>query len=78
MKEVDKEKGVPPYCHSQFFPELVIYFIYFTSYACLLSIGTNIYMFVKRKESNLIQIKWNIMLRRHLISISGGQFCRFF
>ena len=41
-------------------------------------IGTNIYMFVKRKESNLIQIKWNIMLRRHLISFSGGQFCRFF
>ena len=40
-------------------------------------IGTMIYMFDKCTESNLIQVKWNIMLRRHLIFFSGGQFCRF-
>ena len=74
MKEVDKEKGVTALLSLAILSELMLYFRSpCMSAFCLIS--TVIYMFVNRKESNLIQI-WNIMLRRHLISFSGGQLCR--
>ena len=68
MKEVDKEKDVTASLSLAILSRVNDLF-YTPLYACLLSDWHNdIYMFVKRTESNLIHIKWNtcIMLRRHL------------